>query len=84
MNEYEALQKAVDVIGGQTALADALTKSMKREDRPIRQGHVWKWLNKSKRLPELYALHVERLTRKKGAVVLARELCPEAFSSKAA
>lgn len=32
-----AIQKAVRLAGGQTALADLI-------GRPVRQGHVWKWL----------------------------------------
>lgn len=78
MTEYEAIKKAVEVMGGQTALAKGLSESM---GRTIRQQHVWKWLNESRRLPELYALHVERLTERKGCRVKASELCHIAFSA---
>lgn len=84
MTEYEALLKTVDVAGGQSALAKALTKRMKRESRPIRQGHVWKWLNISKRLPELYVFHAEAITEERGDKVPAFELCPALFEGKAA
>lgn len=84
MTEYEALVKAVKIVHGQSALAKALTKRMKREHRPIRQGHVWKWLNISKRLPELYVLHVEAITAEHGDKVPACELCPALFENKAA
>ena len=35
------LSKAVDLAGGQAALARKLTEHL---GRPFRQGHVWNWL----------------------------------------
>jgi hypothetical protein len=79
--EYEALLRAVEIMGSQTALADGLSKRMNRK---IKQGHVWKWLNTgSKKLPPLYAKHVEALTKQKGQMIKACDLCPEAFTKAA-
>jgi hypothetical protein len=81
MTEYESLLKAVEVMEGQTALAQALSKRMNRK---IRQGHVWKWLNRgSQKLPPLYATHVEALTKEKGEIVRASDLCHAAFNKAA-
>lgn len=35
------LEKVVQLVGGQVALADALAT----KEEPIKQGHVWRWLN---------------------------------------
>lgn len=78
MTEYEALQEAVSVMGGQVHLAKALAE---RTGQPIKQGHVWNWLNRSKRLPDRYALHVERITCEAGQCVKASDLCHLAFSA---
>lgn len=58
-NGREALRRAVEVAGGQTALARALSTG----ERPIRQGHVWAWLNRENGvLPSEFVLRVESLT----------------------
>lgn len=46
------LEEAIRVVGSQTLLAQRLT-SMLREDgeKPIRQGHISKWLLRANRLP---------------------------------
>lgn len=38
------LEKVVQIVGGQLALAEALAT----ENKPIKQAHVWGWLNKTK------------------------------------
>lgn len=48
------VQKAVDLAGGQTALASAVGGK-------VRQGHVWNWLQ-SGRVPEAHCPAVERIT----------------------
>ena len=79
MTEQEALIKAVELLGGQTATAEKLTIRMNRAVRPIRQGHVWKWLNYGKCLPELYALHMQDLTSEAGCEILASSFCTAAY-----
>lgn len=53
MSELAALREAVKVAGGQSALARAVN---------VRQGHVWSWLNRSKRVDARYAIPVEEKT----------------------
>ncbi len=53
MTPFEALQKAADIAGGQSALARICD---------VTQGAVWKWLQSAKRLPAEYVLRVEAAT----------------------
>lgn len=53
LTPFEALQRAVDAAGGQSATARLLN---------ISQGAVWKWLNSSKRLPAEHVIAVEAAT----------------------
>lgn len=73
MTPLEALEKAVLVLGGQTALADICGGKVK-------QQHVFNWLNRDKKLPEKYAVRVHRATVAQGDPVFAWDLCPHAFS----
>jgi len=58
--ELKALEEAVDLVGGQSELARRVAKLS--GNRKIKQAHVWKWLNKSKKTPPDYVLHVESAT----------------------
>jgi DNA-binding transcriptional regulator YdaS (Cro superfamily) len=60
-----ALKEAIDRLGGQVALADALGK---------KQGHVWFWLNRAKKLSPSIAIEIEQAT---GGIVPRHRLCPE-------
>lgn len=42
MTPKDALAIAIDAAGGQSALARTLSTPA----RPVRQGHVWSWLNR--------------------------------------
>lgn len=53
LTRYEALVRAVEIIGSQQALADLCEVS---------QPTVWRWLNQSKQLPAEYVLRVEAAT----------------------
>ena len=53
-NEY--LRKAIEIVGGQSALARACGGRVK-------QQHVWNWLHRDGRVPAQYVLAVERATR---------------------
>jgi len=76
MTPIEALEKAVDVLGGQSALARVCGGTVK-------QQHVYNWLNRDKRLPDRYAMRIQQATSEKDGerTVYAWELCPEAFPS---
>lgn len=49
MTPREALEKAVELAKGQSALADLIGK---------KQGHVWHWLNKSEQCPAEMAIPI--------------------------
>ncbi len=67
------LRRVVEIMNGQTALARALST----DSRPIRQGHVWAWLNRDGLLPPEFVLTVERLTG-----VSRHELRPDVFGTE--
>lgn len=69
-----ALNRAIKAIGGQAALARELAN---RSGRPIRQGHVWAWLYRTKRVPPEIAPHIEAATEKVGKRVSREDLCPD-------
>lgn len=69
----EALQRAVDLAGGQTPLAEKLSELM---DRPIRQAHVWNWLHRDRRIPGEVCIPIERAT---GGRVTRSELRPDLY-----
>lgn len=64
-----ALQRAVDLSGGQNALARMIG---------VGQGHVWYWLRRSKRIPAERAAQVERAT---DGAVTKEELRPDLFGA---
>jgi DNA-binding transcriptional regulator YdaS (Cro superfamily) len=72
----KALERAVEILGGQSAMAAACGNAVK-------QQHVWNWLNRDKKLPVRYALVVERATAAKGQTITAAELCPDVFGAAA-
>ena len=51
--EVEALEKAVELAGGQTALAESIG---------VKQTHIWNWLNRDKRVPAERVIAVEQAT----------------------
>jgi DNA-binding transcriptional regulator YdaS (Cro superfamily) len=71
------LEKAINYIGGQTALAAALTQVCGQK---IRQSHVSTWLNRDKKVPPQYCLPIEKLTEGKVKCV---ELRPDVFGRSA-
>ena len=68
-----ALSKAIDTLGGQAALARVLAE---RTGKPIRQGHIWAWLHRTKKVPPELAPHIEMATESAGNRVGREELCP--------
>jgi len=69
--EVVALSRAIEKLGGQSALARACG---------VKQGHVWHWLNKSRRVPGDYVLTIEEAT---GGAVTRYELRPDIFGKPA-
>lgn len=72
LTPLEALNLAVEILGGQTALAEVCGGNVK-------QQHVYNWMNRDEQLPDRHALRVQRATELKGRMVRASQLCPEAF-----
>jgi DNA-binding transcriptional regulator YdaS (Cro superfamily) len=70
----QALQQAIKIVGGQSALARELTDAT---GELVRQGNVWSWLNRTKKVPPEVAPHIESITAKKGTKVPRAELCPD-------
>ena len=78
MMTNKALEKAVALAGGQSALAEEL-KSLYPESREsLRQGHIWKWINRSKSLvpPAEYVLDIEKIV---DGAVTRHELRPDLY-----
>ena len=76
MTPEEALCRAVEVIGGQTAMARALSV---KTGRSIRQQHIWNWLNRDGGLPAAYAPLVQTLCRELGEELSCYSLCPDFY-----
>lgn len=65
--ERRFLEQAVEIAGGQSALARACG---------VTQGHVWAWLNKSGRCPAKYVFPVEAATNTK---ITRHQLRPDLY-----
>lgn len=74
MNELKALEKAVEIAGGQTALA---TKCAAVANRKCTQANVWSWMHRSKRVAHEWALPVETVTG-----ISRHELRPDIFGAQ--
>lgn len=57
--EVKALQRAVELAGGQTELARRLTEVLDDPRKTVKQAHVWNWLNRDKQTPAEYARLIE-------------------------
>jgi hypothetical protein len=79
MTPEEALLKVVNVVGGQTALANAVSK---KTGRIIRQQHVWNWINRDGGIPAAYAPFVESLCREYGEDISCSRLCPDFYPAQ--
>ncbi len=72
MKSLKALNEAVNMVGGQAALARALQN---RRHCNVRQQHIWKWLQKGC-VPAEYAMTIEGIT---GGAVTRYDLRPDVF-----
>lgn len=70
----QALRKAVDLAGGQTALAKKINAIAGSE---LSQGHVWAWLNKENRkVPAEFCHVISQITAGR---ISPTELRPDVF-----
>lgn len=67
---------AIEIVGGQVALASAIRKFT--PNSRIRQGHVWKWINglKGKTPPPEYVLAISAAT---GWQITPHDLRPDIY-----
>jgi DNA-binding transcriptional regulator YdaS (Cro superfamily) len=63
------LQRAIRIVGGQTALARACGRGCK-------QQHVWNWLNRDLKVPAEFVLAIEHATR---GLVTRHQLRPDIY-----
>ena len=76
MKQYsksEALQKAIAIAGGQSALARLLSNICGKN---IRQAHIFNWLNRDKEIPAEYVIPIEIAVKK---LVTRYELRPDIY-----
>lgn len=64
------LERAVSEAGGQSALARLLST----DERPVRQGHIWAWLNRDTLVPAEFCRSIEAATG-----VSRHDLRPDVF-----
>ena len=69
---HSALERAVEIAGGQSALARKLG---------LKQANVWHWLNRAEHVPAEQAIAIEQAT---GGAVTRAELRPDLFADPAA
>ena len=79
MTPEDALLKVVKIMGGQTALANAVSQ---KTGRSIRQQHVWNWLNRDGGIPAAYAPLLESLCQEYGEEVPCSLLCPDFYPAQ--
>lgn len=74
------LQKALELIGSQVALAKAVCDWHRAHGREVRvaQGHVWNWLNTTK-TPMPPAEHCRAIEEATGGAVTRYDLRPDVF-----
>lgn len=70
LSPLEALQKAVDIAGGQTELAKSIDPTQKK----LRQQNIWTWLNRDKKTSAKWVVKVSQATG-----VSCHELRPDIF-----
>ena len=79
MNKKEAIEKAINVIGTQTELAELLTA---RTGITINQQRVSHWVKKGYLTTPMLAIHIEALTAQKNDQVDKHFLCPEFYPAQ--
>jgi DNA-binding transcriptional regulator YdaS (Cro superfamily) len=67
----EALQKAIDLVGGQSAMAEKLTALAKES---VSQSRVWNWLKRDGKAPVEFCALIEQIVN---AEVTRQMLCTD-------
>lgn len=63
----KALERAISIVGTQSALADAIG---------VKQQHISYWMTKGKSVPARFAILIEQAT---SGQVTRRDICPDVF-----
>lgn len=64
MSPKKALERAVELAGGQAEVARKLTEVMGRQKKPVSQQQVWNWLFRNKGLlPAEFAIPLETVVQ---------------------
>ena len=74
----EALLNVIEICGSQAELARRLDAIGAKQESPITcgSGHVWAWVNRDKKVSEIWARHCEAAV---GGAVTRYELRPDIF-----
>ncbi len=75
VKRVKALERAVKLAGGQTALARQLSQFM-RLKKPLKQAHIYNWLYRDKTTPYRYVIPIEKLLDGK---VTRHQLRPDVY-----
>lgn len=70
--DLKALQRAIDLLGSQAELARAISS----DENPIKQQHIWNWINRDKKIPAEAAIPIETATKGR---VSRHELRPDIY-----
>jgi len=75
MDAVKNIKRAIEIAGGQSALARLISEKRRREKRKgVRQSHVWTWLNRDKKVPPEFCPDIESVTN---GVIRCEDLCPD-------
>ncbi|TNE75515.1 MAG: hypothetical protein EP334_10205 [Gammaproteobacteria bacterium] len=78
----EAIQKCVDLAGGQTALAELMKPHLPPHlASSFRQGHLWGWLNRERISPVPPSDYVPAMSLAVGGAVPKHEIRPDIFAA---
>lgn len=78
MNKTKALERAVELAGGQAELARRLSAIM---SKPVKQQHVWNWLFRDLEVPAEYAIPIEKAVENE---VSRHDIRPDIYPREAA
>ena len=86
MNKFDALRLAIELAGGQTALAEKLTELARRSrlmpgNKSVSQQSISNWVNRHKQSPSKFAALIAAAVDNK---VTAKQLRPDLYPCQAA
>ena len=73
MSAYESLKRAINIAGGQTALAKEVSAL---SGKTVKQQHVYNWLHRERQCSKYFARFVEEAVDHK---ITKEQLCPDIY-----